>query len=124
MEANVNAPDHEHPVFGLFDFADGLAGEAITVGPDVARLQRASEGPRESAGGGRDDIVKGRRARLEGPGGNLIVLSHCPVDTEDDRLRLAREKGAAERTFDALDPDLRAVHDSGHSLPTSLNDVL
>jgi hypothetical protein len=124
MQPDVNASDHEDLVFGLFDFTDRLAGQPVAVRPDIARLQRASEGPRQSAGCGRDDVVERGRARLEGPGSDLVMLGHRAVDAEDDRLGLTGKIGAPDRALDALDPDLRAVHDSGHSFPTSLTDVL
>jgi hypothetical protein len=117
MQPHVNASNDEDVVFGFLDFADRLGGEAIAVGPDFARLQRASEGPCQSASCGRDDVVERRRARLKGPRGHLIMLSHRAVDTEDNRLRLTGEIGAPDRALHALDPDLRAVHNSGHSLP-------
>ncbi len=78
MQPYVNPPDDEDLVFRFLDFTDRLAGQAVAVSPDVARLQRASEGPRQSVGCGRDDVVERRRSRFEGPGGNLIVLSHPP----------------------------------------------
>jgi hypothetical protein len=124
MQPDVNPSNDEDLVVGFLDFADRLTGEAVAVGLDVARVQRASEGPRQSAGRGRDDVVERRRARFEGSGGHLIVLRHRPVDAEDDRLRLTGEIGAPDWALHALDPDLRAVHDSGHGLPTSLDDVL
>jgi hypothetical protein len=61
---------------------------------------------------------------LEGPRRNLIVLGHGSVNAEDDRLRLTREIGATDGALDTLDPHLGAVHDTGHGLPTLLNEVL
>ena len=46
VQLDVYAPDDEDLVVRLFNFTDRLTGEAVAVGPDVARLQRASEGPR------------------------------------------------------------------------------
>jgi hypothetical protein len=60
--------------------------------------------------------------RLEDPRRNLIVLGYGSVDAEDDRLRLTREIGATDGALDALDPHLGAVHDTGHGLPTLLNE--
>jgi hypothetical protein len=62
--------------------------------------------------------------RLEGPRRNLIVLGYGSVDAEDDRLRLTRDIGATDGAFDALDPHLGAVHDTGHGLPILLDEVL
>src|SRR5439155_23559428 len=110
---------HEALVVTCLNFPDGLAREAVPLGCDVARLQRASEGACKSAGRRRDDVVERGGTRLERAGRNLVVLSHRAVDTEDDRLRLRGEEGAAHRSFDSLNPNLRAVHDSGHSITMS-----
>jgi len=111
----VNSPDDEHVVLGQFDFTDRFAGQPLAVSPDVARLQRAPEGPRQSAGRGGDDVVERRGARLEGGGGDLVVLGDRPVDAEDDRLRLAWEVGAPDGPFHPFYPDMRPIHDVGHS---------
>jgi hypothetical protein len=124
VQLDVYAPDDEDLVVRLFDFTDRLAREAVAVGPDVARLQRASEGPCQSTGGGCDDVVKCGGMRLEGPRDNFVVLGYGSVDAEDNRLRLTREIGSTDGALDALDPHLGAVHDTGHGLPTLLNEVL
>ena len=111
---DVNSPDDEHVVLGQFDFTDRFAGQPLAVSPDVARLQRAPEGPRQSAGRGGDDVVERRGARLEGGGGDLVVLGDRPVDAEDDRLRLAWEVGAPDGPFHPFYPDMRPIHDVGH----------
>ena len=119
MQPHVNASNHEDLVVSFLDFPNRLAREAVPVGSDVARLQRASEGPCKSASRRRDDVVERCGTRFERAGRNLVVLSHRAVDTEDDRLRLTGEEGAAHRSFDSLNPNLRAVHDSGHSVTIS-----
>ncbi len=86
MQLHVNPPDDEDLVFRFLDFPDRLAAQAVTVSPDVARLQRASEGPRQSASCSGDDVVERRRVRLEGPGSDLVVLGDRAMDAEDDRL--------------------------------------
>src|SRR5260370_22499528 len=57
MQSDVNLPDDEDLVCRLLDFPNRLTGQTISVRPDVARLQRAPEGPRQSAGGRGDDIL-------------------------------------------------------------------
>jgi hypothetical protein len=76
MQPQVNPPDDEDLVIGFLDFTDRPAGQAVAFSRDVARLQRASEGPRQSASCSGDDVVERRRVRLEGPGSNFIVLGH------------------------------------------------
>ena len=73
-QPHVNPADHENVVIGLLDLADRVAREPIAVRLDVARLQRASEGAGQSAGRGGDHIVEGRRARLDRPGGDLVMV--------------------------------------------------
>ena len=46
------------------------------------------------------------------PGATLVVPSRRPVDTEDDRVGLTGQKGAADRALHALDSHLRSVNDS------------
>jgi hypothetical protein len=116
IQPDVNPLDHEDLVVRALDFTDRFAGEAVTIGPDVARLQRASEGPRQSAGRSGDDVVERGCPRLDGTGSDLVVFGHGAVNAEDDWLGLTGQEGAAHRSFDALDADLRAVHDSGHGV--------
>lgn len=47
---HVNAPDHQNSIV-LPDFAPYVTAEPATTCTDPARLQRASEGPRQSAAG-------------------------------------------------------------------------
>ena len=114
LQPETDSSNDEHLVFGLLDFTDRVTDEAVAISPDVARLQRAAKGSRQSAGCSRDNVVERRSVRLESRGVHLIVLSHCAVDAKDDGLRLPREVGAPDRALYALNPDLRTVHDSGH----------
>ena len=117
---DVNSPDDEHVVLGQFDFTDRFAGQPVAVSPDVARLQRAPEGPRQSAGRRGDDVVECRGAGLECAGGDLVVLGDRAVDAEDDRLRLAGEVGAPDGPFHPFYPDVRPIHDVRQSRPPLL----
>lgn len=79
MQPDVDATDHEYAIFGFLDFTDGLAAQAVAIGLDPARLQRASEGSRQSAGHSGDDVVEGRGVRLERCGRDLVVPRHGHV---------------------------------------------
>jgi hypothetical protein len=100
-------------LLGFLDLADRLPGETVAVGFDLARFQRAPEGSGQSAGGGRDDVIERGRARLEGPGRDLVVLRHGAMDAEHDRLRLAGEVRTPHRSLHPLDADLGAIYDAG-----------
>jgi hypothetical protein len=54
--AHVNAPDQKDVSFEL-NFSRGLRSQLVVAGVDVARLQRASECPRESTGSRRYDVI-------------------------------------------------------------------
>ena len=41
---HMDPPNHQHAVF-LLDLSHDFTDEATLVGPDLARLQRATEGP-------------------------------------------------------------------------------
>lgn len=114
MQPDVDATDHEYAIFGFLDFTDGLAAQAVAIGLDPARLQRASEGSRQSAGHSGGDVVEGRGVRLERCGRDLVVPRHGPVDAERHGLRLGRELRAPQGSFDALDAHPRTVNDVGH----------
>ena len=63
VHADMDAADHQNPVFG-FDLAHGVGGQAVSGGGYLARLQRATQGSRQSARGRRDNVVERRRVRL------------------------------------------------------------
>jgi hypothetical protein len=117
MEPDVNSSNDQDLVLGL-DFTDSVAGQPIAVRLDVARLQRAPEGPGQSTGGGRDHVVERRGTRLERPRRNPVMLGHGSVDAKDDRLRLPGKVGSPERALHALDTDFGAIHDSRHDVVT------
>ena len=56
-EAHMNPANHQHPFFG-FDLAGHLSAQGAAACVDLARLQRAPEGPEQSTGGGGDDVVE------------------------------------------------------------------
>jgi hypothetical protein len=109
----VDPLDHEDTVFGL-DLADRVGDESSLSRADLTRLQRASEGAGQSAGGGRDDVVKRRSVLGLAAARNAVVVGDLVVNAEGDRVALARYKRAAKRAAHALDPNPRVVTDLGH----------
>lgn len=113
-EDGVDAADDEDIVLG-FDFAGRVGDKAIVRGRNLTRFQRASEGAGESAAGSGDDVVQGGGVGLEDVRGYFVVFGNGAVDSEEDGLRLGGEIRAAQRSFDALDADMRAIGDCGHA---------
>lgn len=62
---NVDPADEQDAVVALVDVALYLRDQPALPGGNVARLQRASQGPRQSAAGRGDDVVEGGGVRLE-----------------------------------------------------------
>ena len=108
--SDVDPLDDQHVVFEL-DFADRLARQTSFCGGNLTRLQRASKGPRQSAGGGRNDVVEGRRALRVSTAWNPVVVGDLVVDAEVDRFGGSRHLSAPKRPSDALDVDARDVYD-------------
>jgi hypothetical protein len=61
--ADMNALDHEHVVHGT-DFSRRLRNETPVTCRNLTRLQRATEGARQSTSSRRHDVVKRGRVRL------------------------------------------------------------
>ncbi len=81
--ADVDTADEQNPVV-LVDVALDLADQQILSSRYPARLQRASEGTRQSATGRRYDVVeRGRDGRV---GVNAVVLRDLSVDAEAHRF--------------------------------------
>ncbi len=57
----------------------------------MTRLQRASEGSGESAGGCRDDVIQGGGMRLQDGRRDLVVLRHRAMYAEYYRLLFGRK---------------------------------
>jgi len=83
--------DDEHPVFNFY-VAFGRGDQLAAARIDPARLQRATQGPGQSTGGGRDHVVEGGGVRLKRPGRCLVVFRHLVVHSEKNRLRLVGQK--------------------------------
>jgi hypothetical protein len=106
--ADVNSLEDEDASLDL-DLADGRRDEPLVPRGNLTRLQRASEGARQSPRGGGDDIVDRRRVRVVYVRVDLVVLGDGPVDAEEHGLSLGREVGAPERPLHPLDADFGSV---------------
>ena len=109
MHAHVNPSNHQDPFLQL-NFAGGLGNQSALGCVDFARLQRASEGSRQSAGRAGDDVIERGRSRRERIRRNLVVFGDGPVDAENYRVLFGRKERPPDWSFDAFDPDIRAVH--------------
>jgi hypothetical protein len=101
-----------------FDFAVGLAYQTSIRRIHLAGLQRASEGARQSAGGGRDDVVERSRMLGLAASSDLVMVRDRVVNAERNRLFLGREIGTTQRPVHSFDPDLRVVDDFSHTSRT------
>ncbi len=110
---DVNPLDDEYVVV-RFHLADRLADQSPFACRDLTRLQRASEGARESAGGRRDDVVEGGGALGLGPGRHPVVLRDLRVHSERDGLGLPGEIREPQRPSDPFDAGARRVDDVAH----------
>lgn len=111
-----NPLDDEHAILD-FDVPLGFRGQVSLTGVDLARLQRATQGPGESAGSRGDDVVERGGVRLEASGGRLVMLGHFIVNAKEHRLALFRKVGSPQRTFHALDSHARDIADLAHANP-------
>lgn len=102
--ADANALDDEDPVLQQ-NVALDVTAEPALVGSNPARLQRASQGARQSTAGGRHHVVEGGRMVGILTRRGLVVLAHRAVGTEDDRGRLGRQMGLADGSPFPDDPD-------------------
>jgi hypothetical protein len=82
----VNAPYNQHIAL-LFDLADRLRGESSFPSRNIARLQRASQGTRQSTSGCGYEIVQGCGVRFEDLWIHTVMLGDLRVNTEVDRFR-------------------------------------
>jgi hypothetical protein len=102
--------DHQHAAFHL-DVTLGLRAQMALTGFDLARLQRATQGPGQSTGRRGDDVVEGGGLRVVLAGGRLVVLRHLVMDAEKHRLPLRRKVRPPERALHPLDPNPGDVGD-------------
>ena len=115
-----NSPNDEYPFFLLY-LAHHVTPQTTVARGNLARLQRASEGTRESASGGRNHVVEGR--------GDLcldvhsVVCGDRTVDPELHRVHRGREIRTAERALHTLDPDVGGVYDFAHRVPHRFGEI-
>jgi hypothetical protein len=102
--AHPDSLDHQH-FFLDYDVALGVCLEPALAGVDPARLQRAPQGPRESAGCGRHDVVQRRRPLGKLPCGRAVMRANLVVCTKDHRRGLCGEIRLAKRAALANDSD-------------------
>src|SRR5271168_5500175 len=100
-EDNMDAPDDKYIVL-QFDFTDCLRHQSLIRGVYVTRLQRASKGAGQSNRSRGDNVVQGRGMGLEDRRRNLVMLRHCPMHSEDYRLRFGREIRPANGSLHAF----------------------
>jgi hypothetical protein len=105
---DADALDDQHLVLDD-DIAFGVSAQSALARIDPARLQRATQGARESTGGRGDHVVE-RGGVLgilacRGP----IVLAHLVVGAENYRLGFGRNMSRSDRPAFADDPDPRDI---------------
>ena len=99
VEGNVDALNYEYLTLGLY-LPGGIGVEVIEG--NVTRCQRASEGPKQSAAGHRDQVVERAGMGLFNIGRDTIVLGDLAVDTKEDRLLFRRHVSSTDLTLDRL----------------------
>ena len=91
---------------------------------DLARLQRATQGPGQSTGCRGDDVVERGGMRLVAARRRLVVLRHFIVNAKQHRLGLLWKVGAPQRTLHSLDSHPRDVADLTHKPDQTWNGCL
>jgi hypothetical protein len=108
--AHMNAPDHKNVSLEL-DFSRSFRSELVVASIDMARLQRASECPRQSTGRRSDDVVERGRMRRICIRRNLVVLGDLGVNAKDYRLFLRGQISEPHGTGLAFNPHARRIDD-------------
>jgi len=98
----MNALDHQHLAVP-FHLAPGFGHQPSVSGRDFARLQRTAEGPGQSTGGGRYDIVQGGGMGLVNVGVDAVVLGNLRVHPEKNGHGYMGQIRPAQRPLDTLD---------------------
>jgi hypothetical protein len=110
---HVDPAKHEDAVLDL-DLPTRVRGEFPPAGLDLARLQRAPEGARQSAGGGCDEIVESRRVGRKAVLRDAVMLCDLVVYAEGDGAVAARKLGLAHGPPPPDDAHLGRVDDVSH----------
>jgi hypothetical protein len=86
--------DQDSPL--LLDLPPGVAHQPTVAGGNFTRLQRASKGPGQSAGGSGHQVVQRGCVRLVDMGVHTVVLSDLGVHSEKHRGGDMRQVGAPQ----------------------------
>jgi len=81
----MNPPEYQHALID-FDFTARDRRQTITAGRNLARLQRAPEGPEQSTTRRRHDVVESRGVRVRHLSLDAVVAGDRPVRAETDWL--------------------------------------
>ena len=92
----MHPPQDEH-IAVLLNITNHLCDEIVGPNGYLARTQRAGKFARESTTGRRNDVVDGRRMRLDRRHVDTVVFRDRPVNAENDGLALRRQRGRARR---------------------------
>lgn len=108
--------DDEYTIFN-FDLANRVGNEVAAACVDLARLQRASQGARQSTGCGGDHPVDRRGIRRKVFHRHPVMLGDVGVDSKCVVPIFGRQPDVADGTPDPLYPDIRSVFDVSHGSP-------
>ena len=89
VKSNRDPLAHEHFVLGLY-LTRHVGVEAARVEGNLARYQRASEGPEQSATCCCDQVVERAGMGFFHIGRDAVVLGNLAVDSKEDRLFFGR----------------------------------
>jgi hypothetical protein len=115
--ANVDAPQHDDAVLRPFHLAGDVGNEPPITSRHPARLQRAPQGPGQSAACSGHHVIEGRGMGVVLAGPLPIVLGDLVVDPEE-HLAVDRKGRAPDAAAEPLDPDPRRVDDIGQCRPS------
>ncbi len=115
LVVRVNALDQENLALEL-DLAFDLGGQLAARRINLARLQRAPEGPGQSATGGCYHVVESRRVGREVLGIDAVMIRDRRVHAEGHLLLLGGKLCFAQWAALALDRDLRDIDDLSHGI--------
>jgi len=94
-EYDVNSAEHQHTFLDL-DFAARHRRQPVPTRHDLARLQRAPQGSKESTACRSHDIIDGRGVRIRHLTLNAVMASDRPMRAEPHGLGFSRHVGEAE----------------------------
>ena len=89
MKGNRDPLAHEYLVLGFY-LTRHVGVEAVRVNGNLARYQRTSEGPEQSATGCCDQVVERAGMGLFHIGRDAVVLGNLAVDSKEDRFFFGR----------------------------------